>query len=115
VVARRSANDQHARGRRRILLPRLGLAQALARLEPFGRKLELGIGESWAGFARARILAVLGIDLPGDGLEAVDRRRLLLVGGVGERLAEACAEFLARDRPRRGLPGSWLGHRRVPG
>ena len=96
-MARRAADEQHAAAAAGVVLLALGLADALARLEPFDRQLELRIGETRPGLPRARALVVLVVRLPRDVDDVSDLTLDGLERRIEEALAQPALEFLARE------------------
>lgn len=70
--------------------------------DPVDRKLVFRIGVAWAGLARDRRLATVGVSLPRDALEPVDGFAFACEGRVAELVVEADAERFTRQ-----VPGHW--------
>ena len=95
IVARRTADQQHARRARRIGPAHLRLVDALLRRHPFCREVVLRIVISSTRLLGDRCLAALAIGLPGDLLKARDRLILGFEGWILECRAKPCRELIA--------------------
>jgi hypothetical protein len=95
VVPGRSTDEQHAPGRRWVVVPPLGFLDRRPRLQPFDRQLELGVGEAGTGFPLPGTLVVFVVARPGDFDDAVDLGADLVERGVVEALAQAPGELFA--------------------
>ena len=114
VIPRRGADDQDLGRARGIFLLRFGRRNGVARLDPFNRKIVIGIGKAGAGFAcQGRFTALLVIR-PGDRFEATDRILFSREIGIVKRSKEMSAK---------GVPGQFafilsladVGHGSGPG
>jgi hypothetical protein len=73
-------------------MTRLGGRDRGAGVEPLDGEIVVGIGKARTRLAGDRRLAAVGVGLPGDRRQPIDRRALGLEGGIGEALGEAAPE-----------------------
>src|ERR687889_596719 len=80
-------------------MAQLGFVDALPRFQPVARELLSGIAEAGSRLAPVWALVRLPVVLPGDFNESIDVDVGCGVIRIGEALAHAPREFLARHRP----------------
>ena len=96
IIARRAANQQHARGGAGVLPQRCGLFNPLLGFQPFNRQVVVRVSVAGACLTRQRRLAALLVGLPGDRFDARNRFVFEPVGGVEKGFHEAFMKQLAR-------------------